>query len=153
MVFIDGGNLFDPYAISKHARQHELNERSVLERVHLSRAFTFHQLHSLVTEKLPTAMEEFGARFAVVSDITQLYSDPDIRDKQEARDIFAKTVRFLGEVAEQKDALVLATALQPRDHHLDRVLLHTARVLGELQSRAMSTRLTLPGTSFQSQKL
>ncbi len=143
VVFLDGGNIFDPYTIAKYAIQHGIERTSVLRRIHLSRAFTFHQLHSLATETLQTVIEKFEAGLVVVSDITLLFCDPDIRNKQEARDTFTRTVRSLRETAEQKDTLVVATALQHRNQLLDNILLRTARASRELKTPGLFDRRNL----------
>ncbi|TMI67553.1 hypothetical protein E6H11_08740, partial [Candidatus Bathyarchaeota archaeon] len=73
VVFVDAGNLFDTYTISQHIVNLGLESGRVQQRIHLSRAFTHHQVHSLIVEKLTAALDEYGARFAVVSDITALF--------------------------------------------------------------------------------
>src|SRR3989441_10463804 len=95
VVFVDAGNLFDTYTISQHIVNLGLESGRVQQRIHLSRAFTHHQVHSLIVEKLTTALDEYGARFAVVSDITALFCDPDVRERKEALDIFRRSVQFL----------------------------------------------------------
>ncbi len=137
VVFLDGGNIFDSYSIARYAIQHEIERTRVLRRIHVSRAFTFHQLHSLATETVQTVIEKFQAGLVVVSDITLLFCDPDIRNKQEARDTFTRTVRSLRETAERKDVLVLATALQQRNQLLDNILQRTASASRELQTGAV----------------
>ncbi len=133
VVFLDGGNIFDPYSIARYAIQHGIERTSVLRRIHISRAFTFHQLHSLAAETLQSVIEKFQAGLVVVSDITLLFCDPDIRNKQEARDTFARTVRSLRETAERKDVLVVATALHKRNQLLDNILHRTACASRELE--------------------
>jgi hypothetical protein len=128
VVFIDGGNMFDAESISYHEINHELAPAEANRRIHLSRAFTYHQLSSLITEKLPTALGRFDAQLAVVSDITQLYCDPDVRDKSEAQETFARDVKFLAELAEKRQVLIVATATRPRNHVMDNLLLGEAHV-------------------------
>ena len=83
VVFIDGGNVFDAYLLSEFSLKHKINSEKALAKIHLSRAFNYHQLSRLLNEKLPLAIDELKAKLAVVSDITQLYCDPDIRNKRE----------------------------------------------------------------------
>jgi hypothetical protein len=146
VIFIDGGNSFDAYTISERSIEYELDSESVLQRIHLSRAFTYHQLTTLIKEKLPLAIDRFNARVAIVSDITELYCDPDIQanSRQEALDTFANTVRFLAATAKRKDALIVATNLKSRNPRMDRILLHTAHLSAVLEERGSSTELTVP---------
>ncbi len=148
VVFIDGGNLFDAYAVSQHAISLELESGKVHGRIHLSRAFTHHQLHSLMVEKLPSAIDQYKAKLAVVSDITALFCDPDVRDKREALDVFNKSIRFLGTIAENKNILVLATNIRTRNMTMDNALLRTAHVSAKLRDRGAYTQLTVARHPF-----
>jgi hypothetical protein len=145
VLCVDGGNIFDAYLISKYSIEQELDSEKVLERIHLSRAFTYHQLTSLLTEKLPSAMDAYGAKLVIVSDMIQLYCDPDIRgaDKLDALRIFANTVRFLRTIAEQKHALILATSLQAINQRMNRILLCSAHLSAKLEDRGTFTELNV----------
>ncbi len=117
----------------------------------MSRAFTYHQLNRLITEKLPHAIDQFNAKLAVISDITQLYCDPDIKNKQEALDVFRKNVRSLVSLAEQKSVLILATNRETRKSRMNNVLLHTAHVSARLNDKNTFTELTLDRHPFAPQ--
>ena len=49
---VDGGNSFDPYAFSTFARRAAREERDLLRRVRVTRAFTIHQLEAAAREML-----------------------------------------------------------------------------------------------------
>jgi len=155
VVFLDGGNSFDTYLISEHSIRHESDSRKILERIHLSRAFTYHQLSRLIHEKLPNALDRFKAKLAVVSDITQLYCDPDVQNdaqkKQEALNNFRKDTRSLATLAEQKSVLIIVTDLQIRNRTMGSVLLRTAHVSAGLENRDTFTELTLAKHPFTPQ--
>ncbi len=67
VLFVDGGNNFDPYAISDSSVEQGLDTEKVLERLHVSRAFTHHQLACIIIDKLPSAIRKFHAKLVVVS--------------------------------------------------------------------------------------
>ncbi len=148
VVFIDGGNLFDTYIVSQHAINLGLNCERVHERIHLSRAFTHHQVHSLIVDKLPSALDQYNAKLAVVSDITALFCDPDVRDKREALDLFKKSLRFLGNIAENRNMLVLATNLKARNKTMDNALIRSAHVSAKLTDKGAYTQLTVARHPF-----
>ncbi len=152
VVFIDGGNSFDTYALFQYCSSLGMDEDQVKERVHLSRAFTHHQLALLVKEKLPSALSQHSARLACVSDITLLYSDPDVRDKAEALGVFRESVRFLGTLAEQSNALIVVTNLESRNRRMDAALLESARIFARLEERRGSTQLTVTKHPFMAQQ-
>ena len=152
VVFIDAGNLFDTYTISQHIVNLGLESGRVQQRIHLSRAFTHHQVHSLIVEKLTAALDEYGARFAVVSDITALFCDPDVREKKEALDIFRQSVQFLGKTAEQRNMLIIATNQKARNKTMTDALMHTAHVSARLKDKGAYTQLIIARHPFTLQK-
>jgi len=152
VVFIDAGNVFDTYTISQHIVNLGLESGRVQQRIHLSRAFTHHQVHSLIVEKLTTALDEYGARLAVVSDITALFCDPDVREKKEALDIFRKSLQFLGKTAEQRNMLIVATNQKARNKTMTDALMHTAHVSAKLKDKGAYTQLIITRHPFTPQK-
>lgn len=145
VIFVDGGNCFDPYYISDHAVEHGLDTEKVLERLHVSRAFTHHQLACLITEKLPPAIKKFKAKLIVVSDITQLYCDPDIQgeDEEDALRIFSKTARNLASLARQQKCLIIATSLESRNSLMGCSLTQAAHVSARIEKKENLTRFSL----------
>ena len=148
VVFIDGGNVFDAYSTSEHAIRHGIEAEKVLAKIHLSRAFTYHQLGTLINEKLPRALDHFNAKLAIISDITLLYCDPDVQDKQDALNVFRKDIRTLAALAEQRHILIVTTNLQIRNTRMNAVLLQTAHVSAELEDHDTFTQLTLSRHPF-----
>ena len=152
VFFIDAGNLFDTYAISQHVINLGLESSRVQQRIHLSRAFTHHQVHSLIMEKMTEALDEYGARLAVVSDITALFCDPDVREKREALDMFRRSVQFLGNTAEQRNMLIVATNQKARSKTMTDALMHTAHVSASLKDKGAYTQLIIARHPFTPQR-
>jgi len=107
VVYIDGGNTFDPYAVSAIAQEYGLEPRSVLEKILISRAFTAYQLTALVFDRLEEALKRYRSKLVVISDITGLFLDRDV-PRIEGRDIFMKMTQYLSEVASRRRAVVVA---------------------------------------------
>jgi Rad51 len=152
VVFIDGGNIFDIYTISRHAISLGLESEMIHERIHLSRAFTHHQLYSLIVEKLSSAIDEYNAKLAVVSDITALFCDPDVREKREANDMLNKSLRFLGNLAERKNIIIIATNIKTRNRAMEEALIHAPHVSARLKDRGAFTQLTVTRHPFLPEK-
>ena len=108
VVYIDGGNTFDPYAVSAIAQEYGLEPRSVLEKIFISRAFTAYQLTALVFEKLEEALKRYRCKLVVVSDITGLFLDRDV-PRIEGRDVFMKMTQYLSDLASRRRAVVVAS--------------------------------------------
>src|SRR3989442_694573 len=111
VVFVDGGNVFDSYTVSRHAFNLGLDQERTKLRIHLSRAFTHHQLSGFITEKLAGAIDECDARMAVVSDITSLYCDPDVKEKREPLELFSKNVRSLATLTVHRNMIIIVPNL------------------------------------------
>ena len=107
-VYIDGGNNFDPYAVSALAQEYGLDPKSVLEKIFISRAFTAYQLTALVFEKLEEALKKYRSKLVIVSDVIGLFLDRDV-PKIEGRDIFLKMTHYLSEVASRRRAVIVAS--------------------------------------------
>jgi hypothetical protein len=148
VVFVDGGNVFDAYTVSRHAFSLGLDQERTKLRIHLSRAFTHHQLSGFISERLAPAIDECDARLAIVSDITALYCDPDVKEKREAFDLFSKDIRSLATLAEQRKMIIVVTNLQSRSKAMDDVLARTAHVSAILQDNGAHTQLTVTRHPF-----
>ena len=123
VVFVDGGNTFRLYQVSRIAQIHQLDPRQVLKRIYISRAFTAHQLTSIVFEKLKDSVEKFNAKLIVISDIARLYLDKDVQ-ADEAKRVFSQLTAFLSTFAEENQLIIIAT--HPPHHRSRRnSFLHT----------------------------
>lgn len=78
VVFLDGANSFDPFLISKIARKAGLVPGELLDRIHISRAFTCHQMEALVVERLANALRAFNTNVAIISGLLDTFYDQDV---------------------------------------------------------------------------
>ena len=78
VVFLDGGNSFNPYLIAKLARRVELHPEELLSRIYLSRAFTCHQMQALITDRLEGALRKYSTNVAIVSGLLDTFFDQDV---------------------------------------------------------------------------
>ena len=122
VVFVDGGNTFKLYRVSRIAQIHMLNPKQVLERIHISRAFTAYQMSTVILEKLEETVNKHDAKLVVVSDIAGLYLDKDV-PTAEAREVFSQLTAYLSKFAEEHRLIVVATYL-PHGHSRPSVFFH-----------------------------
>jgi Rad51 len=106
VFFIDGGNRSDPYLFSSFAKQNGLKPNVAMRRVTSCRVFTFYQLAALISEHLIRAVEDYGARLVVVSDVLGTFNEPELEEREARRILSA-----VGEGLEKakKRTLVIAT--------------------------------------------
>ena len=108
VLFVDGGNTFRLYDISTIAQSYELDPRTVLERIFISRAFTAYQLTSTILEKLQKTIKIYDSKFIVLSNFAQLYLDKDI-PKKESQEIFLQLTSYLSNFAKKNQVIILVT--------------------------------------------
>jgi hypothetical protein len=110
VVFVDGGNTFRLYKVSRLARLHHLRPRDVLRRIFISRAFTMHQMTSIILDGLEEATRKHNARLVIISDFQGLYLDKDIQP-EESKEVFSQVTAYISEFSRKTGAIVLATCL------------------------------------------
>jgi len=110
VVFVDGGNTFRLYDVSRIAQLHQLDPTEVLERIFISRAFTAYQMTSLVLDKLQSAVDKYNSKLVVISDIVGLYLNKDV-PKREAKDVFNQLTVYLSNFAKENQVIVFITYL------------------------------------------
>jgi hypothetical protein len=105
-VAVDGGHLFDPYAVSREERALGGDGTAALSRIRVSRAFTCHQMEALLSRRLAPVLERSGARIAVVFGLADLFADPDVPYAEACR-LFRKCVLALWRTAAGGTRVVL----------------------------------------------
>jgi hypothetical protein len=151
VVFVDGGNTFRLYRVSRLARLHHLRPRDVLRRIFISRAFTMHQMTSLILDGLEEATERYGARLVVISDFQGLYLDKDI-PVEESREVFSQVCAYLSDFAQEKGTIVLATCL-PHCYSRRSAFLHAVACARSKVTINVTNRRTYPfGKQFALEK-
>jgi hypothetical protein len=75
VVFVDGWNSFDPYAVSKIAKSFG-GDRTTLSRIHVARAFTEYQMDALIGD-LEEALTRWRPFVLAVSYLPSLFSGAD----------------------------------------------------------------------------
>ena len=113
VIFIDGGNCSDPYLFSSYAKQYGVQPERSLKNVVTSRAFTVHQLAGLIIRELPKAIDEYGSKLIVISDLLNLFSDPQIH-REEAKIIIRKISETLKQLCSRNViTIVTLTTVTP----------------------------------------
>jgi hypothetical protein len=111
VVWLDGRNTFNIYNVIEIARGLGLDPERVLRSVYLSRAFTCHQMSSLVLEKLWDAVKRFESKLVMISDLPNLYLESDI-PREEAVKAFVPVVEELRNSSNRKDVLIIVTSIE-----------------------------------------
>ncbi len=75
-LFVDGGNSFNPYSLSRIAKSFGAEPRKVLSRIHVARAFTDYQMDALI-HGLQDAVERWNPAVLAISYLPSLFSGSD----------------------------------------------------------------------------
>jgi len=108
VVWIDGGNAIDPYAISSLCKRLRLNKREILSRVNVSRAFTAYQLVTLIDEKLEEQVERSSPCAVIVSSITEMFLDKDMK-WMESHQLLRRCLEDISRVTKEHETISMLT--------------------------------------------
>jgi predicted ATP-dependent serine protease len=108
VVWIDGGNSIDPYAISSMCKRLRLDKREILSRVNVSRAFTAYQLVTLIDEKLEEQVERSAPSTVIVSSITDMFLDKDMK-WMESHQLLRRCLENISGVTKEHEIITVLT--------------------------------------------
>lgn len=145
VVFIDSANAFNPFLIAEVATRLNRPPEELLNRLHISRTFTVHQLEALITERIAGALDTYASRILIASGFLHNLYDEDV-ELREAWRIFRKAVAHLRALANAGTLVLVicptpAVRLPDRDRLLDALITAADRVI-KLDASTTSTTLS-----------
>ncbi len=108
VVWIDGGNTVDPYAISSLCKRLRLDKREILSRVNVSRAFTAYQLVTLIDEKLEEQVDRSMPSTIIVSSITDMFLDKDMK-WMESHQLLRRCIEDVSRITKDHETISVVT--------------------------------------------
>ena len=99
VLYVDGANAFDPYILSALAKGAGQPPKAVMQRLHLTRAFTCHQLETLIVERLPGAIARYRPGLVVISGWSHLFHDENVPAREAFR-LLQNTARRMRQLTE-----------------------------------------------------
>jgi hypothetical protein len=118
VFWVEGANRFDLYTLTEAAKKWGVDPHPLLRRIKIARAFTVHQLDTLVTRSLPRALRERPDAPAVISDPLALCWDDEV-PYAEARRVVQRLAVAIRGLASGGFRLVV-TCSDPPAHDRDR---------------------------------
>jgi len=118
-IYIDAGMCADPYKIAQYARKMELDQRKILEHVHISRAFTVYQLTMLIQDMLEQAIKKYKPKTLIIGKFPVFYLDSDVEEK-EAQTLLRTNLHKIHELTIKYNLITIFT-------NLDKKILSTQR--------------------------
>ena len=112
VLYLDGANVFDPFLIGRLARAGGAAPSAVLGRIHVSRAFTCHQMTRLVTERLGCALRTSRARLIILSGPLETFYDEAV-PYQEVAGLLRRILATLRHLAHLGHCLLCLSPVPP----------------------------------------
>ena len=145
VVWIDGGNAIDPYAISSMCKRLRLDKRGILSRVNVSRAFTAYQLVTLIDEKLEEQVERSAPSTVIVSSITDMFLDKDMK-WMESHQLLRRCLDGISRMTKEHETV---TVLTNRIQHQLRPSPKLSTLLYEQADKIVQMRARRDGVLFR----
>lgn len=112
VLYLAGANVFDPFLVGRLARASRVAPAHVLQQIHVSRAFTCHQMVRLVTDCLPSALRTYNARFVILAGPLDTLYDQSVPEPEAMR-LFRAMTGALQHMAEQGVQVLGVSPLAP----------------------------------------
>ncbi len=112
-LFVDGGNVADPFRLSAVCRRLGARPEEVLPRVHIARAFTSFQMSSILGDALATAIEDHDPALLAVSCVDELYHDDNV-GRDQATVLLGRALDHLRELTEERGLITVLADLRLR---------------------------------------
>lgn len=111
VFWVDGGNSFNPYALTEAAKRLNLDPHPLLRRLFVARAFTVYQLGALVARRLKPALEKYPGALGVIFDPLALCMDQDI-SRSEVLRVLRQIASDIKHLREKGKRLIVASPRQ-----------------------------------------
>ena len=110
VVWVDGGNSVNPYALTSLCKRFRVRSGEVLESVNVSRAFTAYQLVTLIEDMMEAEVARTSAGLLVVTSFPDLFQDKDMW-WSESLQLMKRCLASMREVTRRHDTVTLVTNL------------------------------------------
>lgn len=148
VLYLAGANIFDPFLVGRLARASRVAPSRVLQQIHVSRAFTCHQMVRLVTDCLASAIQRYEARWVILSGPLETLYDESVSDQEAAR-LFRTMLTSLQQLARQEVQLLCVSPHPTMVSDVRRGFLATLRAHAR---RAIDVREADDGVWLQEQE-
>jgi hypothetical protein len=145
VLVADGANAFDPYVVSKFARKEGLPCEELLKKISVARAFTCHQLATLIRERLEPGLSPEDSSLIVLLGPCTVFFDEDVPG-EEAALLFRKTLAKVQNMSQKGVAFLMSQSFRgfnKRRSFLLRELARSADAVLKLKSSADALQVIL----------
>lgn len=137
VIFVDGGNSINPYTIASLSKRNDLSKDYVLSKIKVCRAFTAYQL-STILDNLGEAVEEYNPSSLIVSCISDLFLDKDIK-RNEAKILLRRGLWNIKSLTRKYDLISILTT---KSFQRFKGIFNVDRII-KIESKKKCLRITL----------
>jgi len=120
VYWADGGMSFDPHHMARMLHRAGYNPRMLLGNIHVSRAFTAHQMCDILEEGLEEALMKNGLGTIMVPWVSSTFLDEDL-EATEAQYLIRGSLEHLREMARNHDVAIVLSASMDRGRSRQRI--------------------------------
>jgi hypothetical protein len=145
VLVADGANAFDPYVVSKFARKEGIPSEGLLKKISVARAFTCHQLATLIRERLEPGLSPGASSLVVLLGPCTVFFDEDVPG-EEAALLFRKTLAKVQNMSQKGVSFLMSqsfSGFNNRRSFLLRELARLADAVLKLKSSADALQVVL----------
>lgn len=113
VIWIDGGNVIDPYMLSALCKRRGIDRYEKLSMVNVARAFTAYQLTSLIDGFLDEEARRSAPSTIIISSISDMFMDKDLR-RSEAHQLLGRCAREIERITKERGTITVVTSHTPR---------------------------------------
>ena len=85
-----------------------IRSKQTLGQIYTSRAFTPHQITSLILQRLEEVVKTIHSKLIIISDIAAMFLDKDV-EKEEAKRIYNQVINRLAKFAKENQIIIIIT--------------------------------------------
>jgi hypothetical protein len=145
VLVADGANSFDPYVVAKFARREGFPPDELLKKIFVARAFTCHQLATLIRERLDPFVPPGVSSLVVFLGPCTMFFDEDVPG-DEAALLFRKTLAKIQEMSQRGVFFLMSQSFSGFNKHrsfLLRELVHFSDAVLKLKSSSDALQVVL----------
>ncbi|MBM4332617.1 MAG: hypothetical protein FJ117_15610 [Deltaproteobacteria bacterium] len=145
VLVADGANAFDPYVVSRFARGEGFPPDELLKKISVARAFTCHQLATLIRERLQPELSPGASSLVVLLGPCTMFFDEDVPG-EEAAFLFRKTLAKVQEMSQEGVSFLMSqsfSGFNKRRSFLLRELICFSDAVLKLKSSADTLQVVL----------
>lgn len=109
VLYIDGYNTFDPYIIQRMIKPLRIEQRKILSRIHIARAFTEYQMDTLI-KGLNTHIREWNANVLIISYLPNLFYNSNNNSDKNSKRLLESSIKHLRSITMSSNMITVITS-------------------------------------------